>query len=166
MHTTYPTYLIPKEIECIEYHQVVPINKMKEESGRVESNRRNRQNGTQRKHHLHSPTEAFNMFARMQNRKRESLRSISSLACIEAQKFLETKYVEILLEYSSGDNCDVRRQPGQNDNEPSLSALAGLLSATLADAVERGYFSFEDSSKLCGSKKMHHDVNHQFRLLV
>ncbi|KAI2511421.1 hypothetical protein MHU86_3032 [Fragilaria crotonensis] len=154
---------IPKEIEfnnCLG--NVFALNTTGDDTSRVGStgsSRRSRRRDPTNKQssaHLCTPPP----MSLKQVRRRESLRSVSSTACTAAQKFLETTRMEILLEYSTDESCDSRSRV-RDENELSLSALAGLLAEKLDDAVERGLFSFDDSPSLSSNKKMHKDMNHQ-----
>lgn len=71
---------------------------------------------------------------------------------------MEATQMEILLEYSE-ESCDCTSQRVRDENELSLSELAGLMAGKLDDAVERGLFSFNDSLSLGSSKKKCPDVN-------
>ncbi len=74
----------------------------------------------------------------------KSLRSVSKEACSEAQKFLETKHKDILLEYSAKEIGNSVPRPVRIEKELSLSELAGLLSAKLGDAIEKGLYPSEN----------------------
>jgi hypothetical protein len=68
--------------------------------------------------------------------------------------------MEILLEYTD-ESCNSSSQcvRDDNENELSLSELAGLLSEKLGDAVERGLFSSDDSLSFRSSKNITQDLN-------
>jgi hypothetical protein len=151
---------IPKEIVCIPRSTVdhrsdeVALHEVDEKTGKYGSRHRSRHhatcatsaaNRTKRLDHL--TTERLCMPSRtcfQQNRRRESLRSVSREACVEAQKFLETKHKDILLEYSTEEDGNSIYRSVRNENELSLSELAGLLSVKLGDAIERGLFTVEN----------------------
>jgi hypothetical protein len=71
---------------------------------------------------------------------------------------MEATQMEILLEYSE-ESCDSSSQRVRDENELSLSELAGLMARKLDDAVERGLFSIDDSISLGSSKNKCQDVN-------
>ena len=150
-----PSKPIPKEIQFIDRHQnyFVALNKLDDDTERIEPSLRRKQRGSRWKHRKeHLATHACRSLPlpimSMRNRRRESLTSISRHACSDAQKFVEAEHNEILPHYSSttaatGDGCNVLSPPSQDEHEQSLSALAGLLSASLAEAAAKGHITFE-----------------------
>lgn len=153
MNVAYRSYPIPKEIEFTNrYHgNSSGLDKTGEGTGKIESSRPSRRRdsirGNHSKHssaHLRksSPTIGFH-----QNRRPESLRSVSSVACAATQKFVEIMSKDILLDYTDESYDSHSSQcvlVPDDDNELSLSELAGLLSEKLGDAFEIGLFSFDD----------------------
>ena len=84
-----------------------------------------------------------------QIRRRKSLQLVSRKACSEVQEFLKAEHNEILCEYSESKrqdetNYELKPHPTGNSDLP-ISMLASLLSLNLADAIERGLYSSDES---------------------
>ncbi|KAI2511419.1 hypothetical protein MHU86_3030 [Fragilaria crotonensis] len=158
MNASHRRFPIPKEIECsprstVDHRTsvIAPLHEVNEKTGKIESRRRNRRHGatcttSQTKRPDRLTTEELCISSHScfkQNRRRESLRSVSREACFEAQKFLETKRRDILLDYPEEEIGNSPSQTDRDENDLPLSELAGLLAEKLGDAIERGLFSLE-----------------------
>ena len=170
--TVYPKKPIPKEIQYTDSgNYMAPLTNIRDETERIEKRRRKtkRRHGRRTKDLLEQQSTACgseslpSLTTNIRNRRRESLKSVSSLACSKVEEFVQAEHVEILLEYNSattGQSRDVRPPTLEGEHEISLSALAGLLSAKLVEAVERGHFSFNLPTTENNSK-MQQDLNQQ-----